>query len=541
MATPMRRATAVALLACVPCSLGSLPDALRAYERPDAAIEALLERHAPRTSRRRGCRGAGGWQPASLCDLVRNESLRRQAQELAPWRQACDGLRAHARTPTFVHYALTARSQSNAGDFVLPRATQMAFEFFLGVTPRWVEHEARAVSRAEDIHEANRRAAAVVVGGGGLFYPANVHSRQNISGWQWQVHSEHLRSLAPPLYMFGVGWNGFRDQERPAPGPWAAYLRSLEALAQHPARTVGLRESYSLRSVSAHFVSIERSGRAAAAAETAAAEAEQPGRLAWRERLAYQPCATTLLSLLQPCLLAPSSPRRGQDGALSRILSVNIADDQLVLRLGSEAQAEAVLTQLATWLMRAHAKHWTIHLVMQGASDTPLLDFLRRRASEYPFPYEVISFNLKRGELVHTWGTVLQYYRKVAVAASMRGHGVMIPFGLGVPTISLVTHEKVRTFAEDIGHPEWAVELTPRFRTRPVSELADELTGVLSRLRGSANRQRVRDEMARAQRWIAAITAGNMLRFAGQMGTRLRKLERRAAVMRDAKRLRRSQ
>ena len=27
----------------------------------------------------------------------------------------------------------------------------------------------------------------------------------------------------------------------------------------------------------------------------------------------------------------------------------------------------------------------------------------------------------------------------------MRGHGVMIPFGLRVPTVSLITHEKVRS------------------------------------------------------------------------------------------------
>jgi hypothetical protein len=39
---------------------------------------------------------------------------------------------------------------------------------------------------------------------------------------------------------------------------------------------------------------------------------------------------------------------------------------------------------------------------------------------------------------------IYEYYRRIAVAVSMRGHGVMIPFGIGCATISLISHDKAR-------------------------------------------------------------------------------------------------
>ena len=74
-------------------------------------------------------------------------------------------------------------------------------------------------------------ALGVLVGGGGLFYPANAHSRQNISGWQWIVHEEHIRKLRPPLMLFAVGWNEFRGQ---GPPPQAQQSSNATAVTVEP-------------------------------------------------------------------------------------------------------------------------------------------------------------------------------------------------------------------------------------------------------------------------------------------------------------------
>ena len=36
----------------------------------------------------------------------------------------------------------------------------------------------------------------------------------------------------------------------------------------------------------------------------------------------------------------------------------------------------------------------------------------------------------------------------------------MIPFGIHCATISLISHDKVQSFVNDIGRPEWGVEMT---------------------------------------------------------------------------------
>ena len=46
----------------------------------------------------------------------------------------------------------------------------------------------------------------------------------------------------------------------------------------------------------------------------------------------------------------------------------------------------------------------------------------------------------------------------------MRGHAQMIPFGCKTPIISIISHNKLAWFLEDISHKEWGVDvLDPNF------------------------------------------------------------------------------
>ena len=98
----------------------------------------------------------------------------------------------------------------------------------------------------------------------------------------------------------------------------------------------------------------------------------------------------------------------------------------------------------------------------------------------------------------------LDFYANVTVAASMRGHGVMIPFGLGTPTISLHTHDKVRSFLKDIGHNEWGVEVS---HSDPTT-LATQLNTTLEYI--DSNRGKIADEIDAAQAALARHTQANM-------------------------------
>ena len=234
----------------------------------------------------------------------------------------------------------------NAGDLVLPVAVRWATEYFLSGASavdsppifsgranatlptrrsHWGLFEIRTPtnrSSADYINNATNHVLGVVLGGGGLFYPRNACSRQKISGWQWVVPTPMLRTFRPRVWVFGVGYNEFDGSTtanattgapagsdlsaREPPAPSSAFLansvdpmvkaehteafrRSYAALASRSA-LIGLRESHSLRHMSARFP---------------LAPADAP-------KLRYQPCATTLVGAIHPslattALLDPSS------------------------------------------------------------------------------------------------------------------------------------------------------------------------------------------------------------------------------------------
>lgn len=121
-----------------------------------------------------------------------------------------------------------------------------------------------------------------------------------------------------------------------------------------------------------------------------------------------------------------------------------------------------------------------------------------------------------------TAGHIYRYYRGVAVAASMRGHGVMIPFGIHCATISLISHDKVQSFVNDIGRPEWGVEMTEDRRGGVAKGIADDVFAILQRF--DRDRPRIYAEVREAQAALLAHTAENFRRFAELMLPRVRGL-----------------
>jgi hypothetical protein len=202
------------------------------------------------------------------------------------------------------HVALT-NFQANIGDAVLTYATRMAFNYFLGAPAQhgsapptdaeresnWLRVDAhsesekttnsflRLVNKVDEHHEPN--VVGVLVGGGGLFYHANRFSRQTVSGWQWQVPESGITGTRPPMMLFAIGWNSFREDSTTPAAQDDAFNRSLLALGRADA-FIGLRESYSLDAIRARLDGLGEAGRSVA--------------------LHYQPCATTLLGILKPCL-----------------------------------------------------------------------------------------------------------------------------------------------------------------------------------------------------------------------------------------------
>ncbi|GAK93150.1 predicted protein [Nonlabens ulvanivorans] len=54
---------------------------------------------------------------------------------------------------------------------------------------------------------------------------------------------------------------------------------------------------------------------------------------------------------------------------------------------------------------------------------------------------------------------MIEAYSKPKLVIGMRGHAQMIPFGCKTPIISIVSHNKLQWFLDDIGQSNWAVDV----------------------------------------------------------------------------------
>ena len=88
------------------------------------------------------------------------------------------------------------------------------------------------------------------------------------------------------------------------------------------------------------------------------------------------------------------------------------------------------------------------------ASDGKICSYL----DELSVPYEYLEFK----DITN----MLSAYSRPRLVIGMRGHAQMIPFGCNTPILSIVSHDKMQWFLDDIHHPEWGVDvLNPSFET----------------------------------------------------------------------------
>lgn len=155
-------------------------------------------------------------------------------------------------------------------------------------------------------------------------------------------------------------------------------------------------------------------------------------------KIRFQPCMTTYLSELY-------KKEINFDGSKQNFIAVNAAFDRSYLRFGNKIGQ--VLSDLAL-VLKDLSKIIPIKFYSHMASDESLLPFL----DSFKVNYEVIRLNGVNPK------EIIEAYIKPKLVIGMRGHAQMIPFGCKTPILSIITHDKMQWFLDDIGRPEWGVE-----------------------------------------------------------------------------------
>ena len=304
-----------------------------------------------------------------------------------------------------VHIA--ADTTANAGDYILVRSLKRLVEHEINQNIHWSNVDVRATV-TESFIEACNRSQGVIIGGGGFFLKDT--NPNDISGWQWPCSLEDMDKIEAPIYVLGVGYNRFRGQEEFDP----CFTESINKLVEK-SKFFGLRNYGSIRAVRNYL------------------------RDDLKDKVVYHPCATTVLSKLYELPECKSVQHP--------FIALNCAFDRAQMRYGDKM--DAVMIQIA-------------HVCKKLSENYKIKCYIHCPPDELVCPYleqENVSFEKVYLNKEMTENEYLRYFTEPELVLAIRGHAQMIPFGCKTPTVSMISHDKLAWFLEDIGHSEWGVEV----------------------------------------------------------------------------------
>jgi lipopolysaccharide biosynthesis glycosyltransferase len=341
------------------------------------------------------------------------------------WVQRASGMPAQelgAPEDQLAHVAFYMDRQGNAGDKLLPESVRLAFGKDT-TSRRWHSVHAHRLFDQQALERVNAR-RGLVIGGGGLFIPDTMPNGN--SAWQWNVPDELLNRIDVPIAVFAVGFNAFDGQSYRA-GRFRSSLRQLVERASF----FGLRNHGSIEKVRAML----------------------PDHLHGKVR--FQPCPTTVMRQL---VADWQDPVRREDTIL-----INAAYDRAGLRFGHD---------------------YDYFLAQMAEAVRDLGELAEVRCAAHSLDDEKIAFDLRREHGIsmpvipmYDFGNkeILDLYARTKLVIGMRGHAGMIPFGVGTPTISLISHPKMAYFLRDIERPEWGVSVHDRHLAARLVERSKDL------------------------------------------------------------------
>ncbi|MEU0964766.1 glycosyltransferase [Streptomyces sp. NPDC005917] len=307
------------------------------------------------------------------------------------------------------HVAFYMDRQGNAGDKLLPETVRLGFGPDT-TSRRWHSVHAHRYFDQAALERVNAR-RGLVIGGGGLFIPDTMPNGN--SAWQWNVPDEHLRGIDVPIMVYAVGFNAFDGQSYRA----TRFNESLRLLVEKSS-FFGLRNHGSIARVRAML----------------------PPEL--QDKVVFQPCPTTVMRQL---VTGWSDPAYREDTVM-----LNAAYDRAGLRFGHDYGH--FLAEMAK-AVRKIGEHTEVKCVAHSLDDERIAFDLRR---EHGISLPVIPmYDFSNDEIRET-------YAKTRLVIGMRGHAGMIPFGVGTPIVSLISHPKMAYFLNDIERPEWGVSVHER-------------------------------------------------------------------------------
>ncbi|WP_303317367.1 methyltransferase domain-containing protein [Flavivirga abyssicola] len=327
-------------------------------------------------------------------------------------------------------FHVSAFNYVNAGDTLLPLALQDTW-CEVDNSLSWNNQQVYPIVNLKLVEKINK-SKGLIIGGGGLFLKDT--NANNISGWQWPCSIEMLSKIKVPIVFYAVGYNRFRDQEEFEP----FFKENIKAFTEK-AVYLGLRNTGSIEAIKKYL----------------------PDYL--HTKLRFQPCMTTFLSELYSNQIDFSKEKEN-------FVAFNVAFDRSHLRFGKKIGN--ILTDISI-VLKELSELIPLKFYSHMYSDESIIPFLQ----SHDVKYELVRLNDSHPK------RIVEEYIKPKLVIGMRGHAQMIPFGCKTPILSIISHNKMKWFLDDIDKPEWGVDvLNPNFRNEFKAKALEALSEIDSRI-----------------------------------------------------------
>lgn len=321
-----------------------------------------------------------------------------------------------------LHFGIHKKENKNSGDTLLFKATRDLFDLLFEEKINWTLINLWEPVDDNMLKQVNEHADLVLIGGGGLFLKDQKGAEKSTSGWQWNCSSNSLQHIETPIVVFGVGYNRFRGQEEFEP----EFKESINILFQKSI-LVGLRNTGSMNAIRRYLTQDQ-------------------------EALVLQSCPTTILTKIYEI---PSS------NTIKKKISFNLAYDRPHFRFGdNEAR---ILEATGLFLRDIQHKGFSIDITLHKHLDAKIIDYL-------PSDLKYTRVNLTELDAKR----IVEYYNSVEMAIGMRGHAQLIPFGLNKKILSIISHDKMQFFLDDI-KKEWGVDVNDPNYSQALNERFDKI------------------------------------------------------------------
>jgi len=308
-----------------------------------------------------------------------------------------------------IHFGIHNTENKNSGDTVLFKLTQKLFNTFQS-NIEWTNKNLWEPIDQEDIKKINLNFDYLLIGGGGLLLRDQKGAENSISGWQFNCSTELIKKISIPVIVFGIGYNRFRRQD----DFLDVFKENINALIKKSI-FFGLRNNGSIKKLK-EYLTPENS-----------------------KKISLQHCPTVILDLIENVKTKP----------INKIekISINFAYDRPKNRFIDE---NLILKETSLFIKFLIERDYKIDICLHKEVDMIIMGYLDNFSKE---KINIVDLSIKG------YNDIITYYKNIDLAIGMRGHSQMIPFGISKNIISIISHDKLGYFLEDVNLSEYGIDV----------------------------------------------------------------------------------